>query len=168
MEELRIVKHSDHGDAIMQQEVCFYKADYHQNKNQSILELKNAYDTVIMTLTTMKNSGFHLFRAHKGVSVEIKAAQASGSLTTDDHCYVWSQDANYCFYCTKQDQQLTFVMCDRNSRIGYMKEDCGYVKSLMYSAVFCAFWLWLRQRADIKAEIVYDETHYNQWMDQSI
>lgn len=165
MDELRIVKHTDHDFSIMQKESCLYKGSIHLNKNQQLLELRNVYDTVILTLATMKNSGFHLFRSNRDTATEIKDPQATGTLAAEGTCYIWSHIAEYRFYCSQKSNDLAFIMCDKNSVLGYMKKECGYVKALMYSSVFCAFWLWINQKVQQKGSIVYDEAQYQAFME---
>lgn len=156
MDEIQIVKQA-HEWKFMQGESCFYTGSLYQAKNEQVLELKNGYDITIITITSMKNSGFHLFRSNKGVSTKVQQEAHSGSITIEGNAYVWDVGIWYRFYVQKHMNGFQLIMCDQGSVLGYVKDNCVYVKALMYSSVLCAFWLWLHQRQLQNENIVYDE-----------
>ena len=61
--------------------------------------------------------------------------------------------------------ELQLVMCDQGSTLGYVKGNHIYVKTLMYSSVLCAFWLWFKQRQLQKDTLIYDEAYVREQME---
>lgn len=156
MEELHITAQADEW-SFMNKESCFYTGSVKQGKGELLLELKNSYHTTIITLTTMKSSGFHLFRSNKAPVTSILQNGANGSISVSDNSYVWEANGRYRFYVCVNHNELQVVMCDQGSTLGYVKGDRINVKALMYSSVLCAFWLWIKQRQLQKDTIVFNE-----------
>lgn len=164
MNKLRLIKHADGDYRFMQKDYCFYKGNTAFTKNQQRTELKNVYDTIIFSLITSKSSGFHLFRSNKEAMTEIQDMHTSGVLSSTKNGYVWNHSVTYYFYCGYIDDEFAFVMCDQTHRLGYMKKECAYVESLMYSSVLCAFWLWMQQKRERSEDIVSDDALFQKAM----
>lgn len=168
MDELQISKQTNDEWKFLWQDNCYYTGGIHQAKGSQILELKNSYGAVIITMTTMKSGGFHLFRANKNMNVEIRNEVHTGSLWIENNSYVWDAGAKYHFYVRNNHERLELVMCDNSNVLGYITENKIFMEKLMYSSILCAFWLWLNQRWVIKENIVYDELKVQQLLEKAI
>lgn len=165
MEELQITAQANEW-SFMNNESCFYTGCVKQGKGEQLLELKNSYHTPIISLTTMKSGGFHLFRSNKAPVTNILQNGNNGSIIASDNGYVWEAGECYRFYACMNQNELQLVMCDRGSTLGCVKGNHIYMKALMYSSVLCAFWLWLKQRQLQKDTLIYDEAYVREQMEK--
>ena len=114
MEELQLTAQANEW-SFMNNESCFYTGSVNQGKGEQLLELKNSYHTTLISLTTMKSGGFHLFRSNKTPVTNILQNGNNGSIIASDKGYIWEAGECYRFYACDVRSGQDLGLCEGKS-----------------------------------------------------